>query len=85
MTGRPSSPPHGSRSSTFHGDSDTVVPLDANSAALKKRYAELGGPVEVSVLAGRGHDMWSGWFQSHGRIDQAFAAGRDVPPFCPST
>lgn len=48
----------------IHGDSDTVVPLDANSAALKTRYSKLGGPVEVTVLPGRGHDMWSGWFQS---------------------
>lgn len=53
----------------IHGDSDTVVPLDANSAALKDRYSKLGGPIEVSVLAGRGHDMWSGWFQSQAITD----------------
>ncbi len=68
----------------IHGDSDTVVPLDANSAALKTRYSALGGPVEVSVLAGRGHDMWSGWFQSEAitnfMVERAHAgASRERP------
>lgn len=48
----------------IHGDSDEVVPLDANSGALAKRYTALGGPVELEVVRGRGHDMWRGWFES---------------------
>ncbi|MEZ6016745.1 MAG: sialate O-acetylesterase [Planctomycetota bacterium] len=55
----------------LHGDRDGTVPLEANSGALRARYAALGGPVEVSVLEGRGHDMWSGWFQSDALV--AFA------------
>ncbi|MDB4426570.1 DUF1080 domain-containing protein [bacterium] len=48
----------------LHGDEDRVVPLEANSGALTRRYLELGGPATLRVLAGRGHDMWGGWFQS---------------------
>ena len=31
---------------------------------LAKRYRELGGPMELEVIKGHGHDMWDGWFQS---------------------
>ncbi|MFT4541788.1 MAG: hypothetical protein ACI835_004250 [Planctomycetota bacterium] len=48
----------------LHGDQDGTVPLDANSGMLATRYREGGGSAEVVVFAGRGHDMWSGWFQS---------------------
>ncbi|QDV07467.1 Alpha/beta hydrolase family protein [Planctomycetes bacterium Poly30] len=57
----------------IHGDADTVVPLDANSALLAERYATLGGPVEIAVIEGRGHDMWSGWFRSQKLTDFAVA------------
>lgn len=53
----------------LHGDSDVVVPLDANSGELAKRYRELGGPVTLSVVEGQGHNMWSGWFQSQDLVD----------------
>lgn len=48
----------------IHGDRDTVVPLESNSGVLARRYAALGAPVQVSIQEGRGHDMWTGWFQS---------------------
>ena len=48
----------------IHGDSDGTVPLEANSSAVGTRYAALGGQADISVLEGRGHDMWNGWFQS---------------------
>ena len=48
----------------IHGDSDKVVPLSANSAELGKRYKALGGPVEIVVVEGQGHNMWKGWFES---------------------
>ncbi|MCP3916295.1 MAG: hypothetical protein GY711_12130 [bacterium] len=54
-----------------HGDSDATVPLEANSELLGSRYAALGGPAEISVVEGRGHDMWSGWFQSEELTDFA--------------
>ncbi|MGC6457249.1 MAG: alpha/beta hydrolase family protein [Akkermansiaceae bacterium] len=48
----------------LHGDNDKVVPLEANTAILEKRYLDLGGPITVEVVKGGGHDMWKGWFQS---------------------
>ncbi|MGK0218846.1 MAG: hypothetical protein ACI9HE_002342 [Planctomycetota bacterium] len=53
----------------LHGDQDKVVPLAANSGELGARYAALGGPVEISVIAGQGHNMWSGWFRSQQLTD----------------
>ncbi|MHC5025207.1 MAG: alpha/beta hydrolase family protein [Planctomycetota bacterium] len=47
----------------IHGDDDATVPLEANSEELRKRYAALGGRADVLVMKGRGHTMWSGWFQ----------------------
>lgn len=58
----------------IHGDNDKVVPLDANSAELAKRYKALGGPVEIEVIKGQGHNMWEGWFHSQRLTD--FAARR---------
>jgi hypothetical protein len=48
----------------LHGDKDDVVPLQDNSALVAERYRELGGEMELEVVAGQGHNMWPGWFQS---------------------
>ncbi len=37
------------------GDADTVVPVDANTAVLEKRYKTLGGQIEVIHKPGVGH------------------------------
>ncbi len=47
----------------IHGDIDKIVSLEANSGLLKQRYAALGGPMELIVPAGQGHNMWSGFFE----------------------
>jgi len=47
----------------IHGDVDTVVPLEANSALLKSRYEALGGTMQLIVPKGQGHNMWEGFFQ----------------------
>jgi predicted esterase len=47
----------------IHGDSDKLVPLEANSALLKQRYAALGGTMELIIPPGQGHNMWPGFFQ----------------------
>ncbi len=62
-----------------HGDSDTVVPLEANSAELAKRYREFGGPVEIEVVKGQGHNMWDGWFTSQKLTDFAIARALGQP------
>ena len=53
----------------IHGDKDGTVPLEANSAELAKRYKAFGGPVEVEVIKGQGHNLWSGWFESQKLTD----------------
>lgn len=53
----------------LHGDQDEIVPLEANSALLAERYRALGGPVEVQIFAGQGHNYWPGWFQSQALVD----------------
>lgn len=53
----------------IHGDSDRVVPLAANSAALQRRYTEAGGNMVLETVPGRGHDMWRGWFESQALVD----------------
>ena len=57
----------------IHGDSDTVVPLKLNSAIVAERYEEFGGKMELEVVEGKGHDMWTGWFQSEKLV--AFVIG----------
>jgi len=63
----------------IHGDSDKIVPLDLNSAELAKRYTALGGPVEVEVVKGQGHNMWKGWFESQKLTDFAIAKALGRP------
>lgn len=53
----------------LHGDADRSVPLAANSAALQQHYEALGGPIELIVKAGKGHDLWAGWFQNERLVD----------------
>lgn len=53
----------------IHGDSDTVVPLEANSDRLARRYAELAAPMTLRVIEGGGHDMWDGWFRCEELVD----------------
>jgi pimeloyl-ACP methyl ester carboxylesterase len=53
----------------IHGDKDRLVPLEANSGLVKKRYDELGGRMTLEVVKGQGHNMWEGWFQSQNLVD----------------
>ena len=39
----------------IHGDADTLVPMDANSQELLRRYEKLGGDARLEVLPGLGH------------------------------
>lgn len=41
----------------LHGDRDTVVPLESNSAELARRYQALGGNVELVVIREKGHEV----------------------------
>ena len=62
----------------IHGDNDSVVPLDKNSALIKERYDKLGGPMTLEVVEGQGHNMWSGWFQSQRLVDFVIKHAKQV-------
>jgi len=47
----------------IHGDVDKVVPLEANSGEVGRRYRQLGGKMQLIVPPGQGHNMWPGFFQ----------------------
>ena len=53
----------------IQGDSDVVVPLELNSGELRKRYAALGGNMQMIVPPGQGHNMWPGFFQCQELVD----------------
>ena len=61
----------------IHGDVDKVVPLDANSGEVRKRYEALGGTMRLIVPAGQGHNMWTGFFQCQELVD--FVIEQAVP------
>ena len=55
----------------IHGDDDTVVPLEPNSARLKQRYeaAGKGGLVDLIVAENQGHSFWEGFFHCQQLVD----------------
>ena len=53
----------------IHGDKDKVVPLAENSAALVKRYQELGGKAKLEIANGQWHNMWRGFFECQELVD----------------
>ena len=53
----------------LQGDSDRVVPLEANTALLAERYKSLDGPMTVVIIKGGGHDMKRHWFESQTLTD----------------
>jgi hypothetical protein len=52
-----------------HGDSDTIVPLDANSQVVYDRYTALGGQMTLVVVPGKGHEEVPDFFQSTQLLD----------------
>jgi pimeloyl-ACP methyl ester carboxylesterase len=53
----------------IHGDADVVVPLAQNSGEMAKRYAALGGKMQLIVPKGQGHNMWRGFFECQELVD----------------
>jgi pimeloyl-ACP methyl ester carboxylesterase len=64
----------------IHGDVDTVVPLEANSGELRRRYEALGGKMQLVVPPGQGHNMWQGFFECQELVDFVIAAARTQTP-----
>jgi hypothetical protein len=57
----------------IHGDSDSAVPLEQNSAELYRRYVRLGGKMQLIVATGQGHNMWTGFFECQEMVDFVIA------------
>ncbi|RLS35091.1 MAG: alpha/beta hydrolase [Planctomycetota bacterium] len=55
----------------IHGDEDQVVPLEPNSATLKRRYeaAGKGDRVQLLIAKGQGHNFWEGFFHCRELVD----------------
>jgi alpha-beta hydrolase superfamily lysophospholipase len=53
----------------IHGDADRVVPLERNSGEMARRYAALGGKMDLVVPKGQGHNMWRGFFECQELVD----------------
>ena len=64
----------------IHGDRDSVVLLDKNSAEVKKRYDKLGGKMTLEVVNGQGHNLWPGWFHSQNLVDFVITHARKDKP-----
>ena len=59
----------------IHGDKDTVVPLEQNSAEFVRRYKDAGAEslVKLIVLENQGHSFFEGFFHSQQLVDFAIA------------
>ncbi len=68
----------------IHGDADKVVPLETNSAELKKRYESFGkgALVELIIANDQGHSFWKGYFQCQALVD--FLIVRATNPLLPN-
>jgi pimeloyl-ACP methyl ester carboxylesterase len=64
----------------IHGDVDRVVPLEANSGEMRKRYEALGGQIQLIVPPGQGHNMWAGFFQCQELVDFVVAQVKRTKP-----
>lgn len=63
----------------IHGDSDTVVPLEANAGGLVERYRALGGSAQLVVVPGKGHQVCPEFFESQALVDFVSThAGRTI-------
>ncbi len=60
----------------LHGDSDKVVPLEANAGELVRRYRALGGSAELIVIKGKGHQVCDEFFRSPRLVAFFLSLGR---------
>jgi pimeloyl-ACP methyl ester carboxylesterase len=53
----------------LHGDRDELVPLGLNAGELVRRYTSLGGPAELVVVPGYGHEEHAVYFERQEVVD----------------
>lgn len=63
----------------LHGDQDRIVPLESNSGIIAERFEKLGGEMTLKIMAGQGHNMWTGWFQNDQLVKFMIARATQVP------
>ena len=52
-----------------HGDADAIVPLEKNSQVIYDRYLKLGGPMQLIVVPGKGHENDPEFFTSARQLE----------------
>lgn len=60
----------------IHGDADTVVPIEKNSQVIFDRYRALGGPMELIVVPGKGHQFDPAFFESETMLQFLLTQGK---------
>ncbi len=62
----------------IHGEDDKVVPLEKNSAELKRRYEAVGrgNQIELITIKGQGHNFWPGFFHCQELVDFTIARAK---------
>lgn len=62
----------------IHGAIDEIVPLEANSAELVRRYTAAGqaDAVKLVIIKDQGHNYWPGFFRCQELVDFAIARAR---------
>lgn len=63
-----------------HGDSDKLVPLEANSGAIYESYRKLGGRMRLIVVTGCGHEAKPVYFESEELLRFLRTQGRNLVP-----
>ncbi|MFU8892646.1 MAG: alpha/beta hydrolase family protein [Luteolibacter sp.] len=54
---------------SVHGDKDAIVPHEENTMLLQRNYESLGGPIEVKVVPGGGHEISPAFFECQELLD----------------
>ena len=62
----------------LHGDQDEAVPLATNSRALIDRYRSLGGPGDLIVVEGKGHEEIPAYFQNQRMLEFYLTLGESL-------
>lgn len=53
----------------IHGNADKTVPIEKNSQVVRDRYRALGGPMELVIVPGQGHNFHTAFFESEAMLD----------------
>lgn len=63
----------------IHGDSDAVVPIEANAGKLVEECQHLGGDAHLIVVPGKGHEVCPEFFESDAMIAFLLSKGQTTP------